>query len=390
MSHIVYLSSDDDEADKPVDAEGVSDEKKHKSKKRKKTKTTGHRKSNSKVKNEDGDDDDDDCVVLDCDPYQTTEKETTTDTCATDEVLVVGQKGEIACRDFPHPRHACAKYPFNTTPHENFCDMCHCYVCDIRAPCPYWRILFSSMDHCHANSKEQMWKNQRESIRNGETLPRPASSKPQPQQLSQSQSMRSPQNPWYSPAIRPCSVSPNTHTRPGFSTEQSRTAPQNPGLQPRGPAGSYNANRNPQFVSSNPFAATRRPSGAVYPPVPRGGVYPPVPRRRGRIYRASQGNPQGMVTDYISTVPESATKVFARHFNRNMYSGNVQASVVPSATTNPPANQQQQSGRSNSKALSEFEDWLMNDNTPTGPVSPLPGQDNDGATFAFDFESFLK
>lgn len=241
---------------------------------------------------------------------------------------------------------------------------CHCYVCDIRAPCPYWRIFFSSVDHCHAaNNKEERWKKHRESIRNGEMLPLPASSIPQLQHLSKSQSIRSPQNTWSSPVthtrIRACSVRPNANIRPVYSTtEQSRT---NPGLQPRG----ANGNLNPRFVSSNPFP---RPSGGVYTP-----------------FRASQGNPQRIVSGSI-------TKVFARQFNRNMYSGNVQANGVPSATTNLPANQQQQqqqSGTSNNKALSEFEDWLMEDFTPTGPVCPLPGQDSD-ATFAFDFEAFLK
>lgn len=96
LNHIVYLSSDDDEDDKaagdPDSSEPTSGEK-PKSKKRKKTKSTGHRKSNLKVQNDD--DDDDDCVVLDCDPYKTTEQATTIDTCAADELLVLGQKGEV-------------------------------------------------------------------------------------------------------------------------------------------------------------------------------------------------------------------------------------------------------------------------------------------------------
>lgn len=207
-------------------------------------------------------------------------------------------------------------------------------------------------------------------------LPLPASSIPQLQQLSKSHSIRSPQNTWSSAVthtgIRTCSVRPNANIRPVYSTtEQSKTFPQNPGLHPRG----ANANLKPRFVSSNPFPSTaaRRPSGGVYTPP-----------------RASQGNPQRIVSGYISTLPESNTKVFARQFNRNMYSGNVQANGVPSATTNSPASQQQQSGRSNNKALSEFEDWLMDDFTPTGPVCPLPGQDSDATTFAFDFEAFLK
>lgn len=29
---------------------------------------------------------------------------------------------QIACRDYPHPRHLCAKFPFGSTPHERHCD----------------------------------------------------------------------------------------------------------------------------------------------------------------------------------------------------------------------------------------------------------------------------
>lgn len=29
---------------------------------------------------------------------------------------------QIACRDYPHPRSACAKHPFSRTPHERYCD----------------------------------------------------------------------------------------------------------------------------------------------------------------------------------------------------------------------------------------------------------------------------
>lgn len=30
---------------------------------------------------------------------------------------------QIACRDYPHPRHHCVTFPFGTTPHEKHCDM---------------------------------------------------------------------------------------------------------------------------------------------------------------------------------------------------------------------------------------------------------------------------
>ncbi|KAJ4877010.1 RPM1 interacting protein 13 [Raphanus sativus] len=116
-------------------------------------------------------DDDDDCVLLDCDPDKTSaavEAEADDDD---DEVLVVGQKGEIACRDFPHPRHSCAKYSFNSTSHESYCDLCHCYVCDIPAPCPYWCLALSGVDHCHANDKDKTWMKQREYFRTGGNMP---------------------------------------------------------------------------------------------------------------------------------------------------------------------------------------------------------------------------
>ncbi|KAK4366146.1 hypothetical protein RND71_014026 [Anisodus tanguticus] len=71
----------------------------------------------------------------------------------------------IACRDYPHPRHLCAKFPFGSTPHERHCDQCHCYVCDTLAPCVYWSTGISSVAHCHATDKDKFWKAQRQSTR---------------------------------------------------------------------------------------------------------------------------------------------------------------------------------------------------------------------------------
>ncbi|KAF2576704.1 hypothetical protein F2Q70_00001139 [Brassica cretica] len=144
------------------------------------------------------DEGDEDCVILDCDPDKTGAAVEADDN--DDEVLVVGQKGEVACRDFPHPRHSCAKYSFNSTSHESYCDMCHCYVCDIPAPCPYWCAAVSSIDHCHANDKDKTWMNQREYFR---TQPAHAT-------VSPAQSIiRLSQNPWprNKIEIRPCSSS---------------------------------------------------------------------------------------------------------------------------------------------------------------------------------------
>ncbi|KAM0891799.1 hypothetical protein ACQ4PT_026178 [Festuca glaucescens] len=89
---------------------------------------------------EDDDDDDDDCVI-------------------------VAEKGEVACRDFPHSRHLCSNMPFGSTSHNKHCTMCYCFVCDAPAPCSYWGKGLSVDDHCHATDKETKWKTLREAFR---------------------------------------------------------------------------------------------------------------------------------------------------------------------------------------------------------------------------------
>ncbi|XP_061364038.1 RPM1 interacting protein 13-like [Gastrolobium bilobum] len=71
-----------------------------------------------------------------------------------DDLSVIAEKGKVACRDYPHSRHLCLKFPFKTTPHQSYCEMCYCYVCDSAAPCLYWT------QHCNAESVSY-WKNQR-------------------------------------------------------------------------------------------------------------------------------------------------------------------------------------------------------------------------------------
>ncbi|KAJ8747189.1 hypothetical protein K2173_010022 [Erythroxylum novogranatense] len=107
---------------------------------------------------------DDDCVVLDGDPDIPVPIVKDADNDG-DDILVVGQKGQIACRDYPHSRHLCAKFPFNSTPHERHCILCHCYVCDSRAPCVHWGTGVSRIGHCHATDKHEIWKLQREEFR---------------------------------------------------------------------------------------------------------------------------------------------------------------------------------------------------------------------------------
>nr|KYP43131.1 hypothetical protein KK1_035420 [Cajanus cajan] len=76
---------------------------------------------------------------------------------STDDLSVIAEKGQVACRDYPHSRHLCLKFPFNTTPHETHCEMCYCYVCDSAAPCKYWTGLHM---HCNAENN-RLWVFQR-------------------------------------------------------------------------------------------------------------------------------------------------------------------------------------------------------------------------------------
>ncbi|KAI3449838.1 hypothetical protein Pfo_006503 [Paulownia fortunei] len=115
---------------------------------------------------------DDDCVVLDGDPDKSVVvvrgRADDVDDDDSDDLEIVGEKGEVACRDFPHPRHLCAKFLFASTPHEVHCGQCHCYVCDSLAPCSHWGTGISSIDHCHASDKEEYWRAERKRMKKGD------------------------------------------------------------------------------------------------------------------------------------------------------------------------------------------------------------------------------
>ncbi|WVZ55420.1 hypothetical protein U9M48_006080 [Paspalum notatum var. saurae] len=116
-----------------------------------------------------GGDDDDDCVILDGDPDKpaaVAKEEGFRRDGAEDELQIVAEKGELACRDFPHPRHLCATLPFSSTSHATHCNMCHCYVCDSPAPCAFWGKGTAHNDHCHATDKDARWKKLRQSSKN--------------------------------------------------------------------------------------------------------------------------------------------------------------------------------------------------------------------------------
>ncbi|KAK6135162.1 hypothetical protein DH2020_031110 [Rehmannia glutinosa] len=96
------------------------------------------------------------CFILEFDPDDDLETlkfsvRKDSDDNAEADLLVVAEKGQVACRDYPHPRHTCAKYPFEKTPHDSHCELCFCYVCDLSAPCSKW---VGSSGHCHAFNNE--------------------------------------------------------------------------------------------------------------------------------------------------------------------------------------------------------------------------------------------
>ncbi|EPS67218.1 hypothetical protein M569_07564, partial [Genlisea aurea] len=88
------------------------------------------------------------CFILDFDPYDIELDLSAASLQDPDDdsgFILVAQNGQVACRDYPHPRHACAEFPFHKTSHRSYCKMCFCYVCDSSAPCLEWEE-----SHCHA------------------------------------------------------------------------------------------------------------------------------------------------------------------------------------------------------------------------------------------------
>ncbi|MBA0657267.1 hypothetical protein Goklo_009565 [Gossypium klotzschianum] len=132
-----------------------------------------------------------DCFILDFNPFDSMNIaklsftiQDAHDDDDDDDLTVVAEKGKVclysfclygyyvvACRDYPHSRHLCLRFPFDKTPHEKHCylactiktlfyfSFCYCYVCDSVAPCEFWTI------HCHASEHVEDWKSQRELMR---------------------------------------------------------------------------------------------------------------------------------------------------------------------------------------------------------------------------------
>ncbi|XP_076944567.1 uncharacterized protein LOC143615284 isoform X2 [Bidens hawaiensis] len=125
--------------------------------------------------------DDNDCVVLDNDPNEqqlllhnhNNNINSGDGNDDSGDLLVVSEKGQVACRDYPHSRHLCIKFPFSTTPNQSHCEQCYCYVCDSLAPCVYWGNGTAATDHCHATDKDEFWKLERKTVKNGSKIAQP-------------------------------------------------------------------------------------------------------------------------------------------------------------------------------------------------------------------------
>uniref|UniRef100_A0A7N0TCF9 Uncharacterized protein n=1 Tax=Kalanchoe fedtschenkoi TaxID=63787 RepID=A0A7N0TCF9_KALFE len=103
------------------------------------------------------------CFILDFDPDEAAADLGSVKAAAgwkvDEDVAVISEKGQVACRDYPHSRHLCLKFPFDKTLHESHCKLCYCYVCDTAAPCIYWD--YPVYGHCHASENDD-WKARRE------------------------------------------------------------------------------------------------------------------------------------------------------------------------------------------------------------------------------------
>ncbi|KAK9069011.1 hypothetical protein SSX86_013127 [Deinandra increscens subsp. villosa] len=140
---------------------------------------------------------DDDCVVLDKDPnapVQVRNDDSGNGDDDSDEIVVVGEKGQVACRDYPHSRHLCIKFPFSTTPNESHCNQCYCYVCDSLAPCLYWGNGTVSTDHCHATDKDEFWIQKRKNAKNGCKIVQPVTQLTQADPQTPAPALAQPQN----------------------------------------------------------------------------------------------------------------------------------------------------------------------------------------------------
>ncbi|MED6147251.1 hypothetical protein PIB30_042350 [Stylosanthes scabra] len=304
--------------------------------------------------NGDGDGDDDDCVILDGDPERdvttsVVEEEPTT-AASEDELLLVGEKGQVACRDFPHPRHLCAKFPFSSTPHEQHCEQCYCYVCDSLSPCRMWGNGLSTADHCHATAKSGMWKTLRKDFKLGKTTPIPGSTN-YGTSFEAVNALHNHELPHDMPQFSPDSPLLNQSWNPMANLE-----PQNQASQPNimYTSSSQNSRLLNQFSMpiNIPFCSTTNPTlshGANHarypesalPSARRGYQSHSVPRQllgvqnhtiqRARIHHSFSSSPQylhsHMMSSGVNTLGSIPTVFYSPHdsFGLNNHVGSVQA-----------------------------------------------------------------
>ncbi|CAA0409703.1 unnamed protein product [Arabidopsis thaliana] len=87
-----------------------------------------------------------DCFILDFNPFDSFDVKRLSFSLDKD-LEIIHESGQVACRDYPHPRHLCLNFPFGSTSNATHCDLCYCHVCDKPAPCALWMS-----SHCNASA----------------------------------------------------------------------------------------------------------------------------------------------------------------------------------------------------------------------------------------------
>ncbi|ESQ43067.1 hypothetical protein EUTSA_v10015984mg [Eutrema salsugineum] len=93
-----------------------------------------------------------DCFILDFDPFDSFDIKQLSLSDEKD-LAIIHETGQVACRDYPHPRHLCLNFPFGSTPNATHCNLCYCYVCDKPVPCAQWMS-----SHCNASAESMQRK----------------------------------------------------------------------------------------------------------------------------------------------------------------------------------------------------------------------------------------
>ncbi|CAA7049134.1 unnamed protein product [Microthlaspi erraticum] len=92
-----------------------------------------------------------DCFILDFYPFDSFDVKKLSlyghDSEKEKDLAIIHETGQVACRDYPHPRHLCLNFPFGSTSNATHCDLCYCYVCDKPAPCAQWMS-----SHCNTSA----------------------------------------------------------------------------------------------------------------------------------------------------------------------------------------------------------------------------------------------